>query len=152
MPDFEVKAYYNELYAELKAMYEAEGTTEYTFDGYAAMILGIETTDWQSTLLQYAKDTVTEKLIFFYIINEENLIPTEEEYTETYEDMIHDYLIDYLEDVGCKRENFDTEEAYNERVALYKEQMIRYYGEDYFEENVYYVFAMKTLITYAVVE
>ncbi len=152
-PNFEIKAVYNELYAELRKMYNSdESAADYGFDGYVAMIMGLETEDWQSALSALAEEMVIEKLVKFYIIVEENLIPSEEEYQQVYDDMINNLLIDYLAEVGCKRENFDTEEKYNERVELYRTQMISYYGEDSLKDEAYYIHAIKTLKTYATIE
>jgi hypothetical protein len=122
-----------------------------SIDEAAASYLSVsQYEDWRSILRQKAEKTALEELIFYYIIREEGFLPGKTEFNEMRLSIIeahYDYHIDLNADELAKLEG----DAYNARVAEIKAEVIEYYGEDYFEENVYYNYGMDKIIEKLVV-
>ena len=152
LPKGEVNAYYNEYLRDLESGYETSGSLSYeNFDQYAYAYLGVEdpSITWQQVLTAQAENTVLEKMVLFYVIDRENLKPSEQEYNEIYETIINDCLQNYLAQAGCTRDKYSTEEAYLSAVERYKASMLASYDEDYFPESVYFDYAYETLRSFA---
>jgi len=55
----------------------------------------------------------------------------------------------FLEQVGCEREDYNSDKEFEAAKAEYRKTMINYYGEEFFRENAYFKNAMKTIETFA---
>ena len=97
-----------------------------------------------------AESIVLEKLIFYYIIREEGLIPSNADFKATYEKFIGehlDYYVSYIYAEELAKITDESEKA--KRIEEIKGEMMDYYGEDYFRELVYYDYAYDDIISYA---
>ena len=150
LPESEVNAFYISYYAEVESYYNNYSSYFTSLDQAARQYLGLSANaDWKAQIRENAENSVTEKLLFYYIIRAENLIPTGEVYEERYNKLYNDMLESYLEQYKVVREDYDTEEKYQEQVDIYRNIINTNYGESYFRESVYFEYAMETLRSYA---
>lgn len=144
-PESEVKSITEQIKAELNEMYNSNIYYQYyypTFDIFARAYFGLsDTEDWTLSAAALAKDTVKEKLIFYYIVQTEGFTPTPSEYDEVF----FDYLAKTLEGMGITRDDFSTEEEYLEKVEYYKDLMIKNSGEDGIREMINYQYAVEKI-------
>ena len=150
LPKGEVNTFYSNYENEINSYYTQYQSYYTSFDQAARDYLQIgSTADWRAALTERAEESVTEKLIFYYIARTENLLPSDEEKAAGYEDMFQEMLDAYLEQNKVNRDDFETEEKYNEEVEKYKSLILANYGEDYIMESVVFEHVMKTLRSYA---
>ena len=95
-----------------------------------------------------AQDVVLEKLIFYYIIREENYLPNADEYDRIYNEVFSDVLNYHLEQNAAELSGLKGD-AYNDYVSDLKADILEYYGEDYFKESVYYRYGAEQLVKLA---
>ena len=149
LPEREVDKMYNKMYAQIVGVYEtqASGTAyENNFDAFARAFLELSSSaDWKAYLRQDAEEAIKEKLIFYYIMQAENLKPSEEEYNEIYEAVFADHLQDYLDYYKITPEVED----YEKKLADGKKEVLETYGKTYFEELVVYDYVMSVIIARA---
>ena len=154
LPEKEVEEYYQQYVYEMEQDYAAENsnfTSSYgSLDEYANTILDLERYEnWRDVLRERAELIVTDKLTFYYVARAEGFILSDEELDRRVEQMIDEYLAEYLVSVGCEREDFDSDEKYEQTVARYREELVEYYNESYFEENVRYAYAADKMREFA---
>ena len=151
LPQGTVNEYYNDYVADLTAEYEgSRGTGFASLDEYVCNELELEEgTDWKAVVMESARQSVVEKIIFYYIIREENFFPSDEEYQEIYDKLVSDILDYYLYSQGVTEDNYDTVEEYNEAVASYRKTVIEAYGDQYFEDNVIYEYGIAKILAMA---
>jgi FKBP-type peptidyl-prolyl cis-trans isomerase (trigger factor) len=151
LPKYNVDQYYETYFNEVSYYYSMYSSYFKSIDEAAASYLSIsQYEDWRSILREKAEKTALEELIFYYIIREEGFLPGKTEFNEMRLSIIeahYDYHIDLNAEELAKLEG----DAYNARVAEIKAEVIEYYGEDYFEENVYYNYGMDKIIEKLVV-
>ena len=146
-PDSEVKRQYDEYYAELLLAFEDYKSYYASVDSFALEYFGLgQGSDWRAYMLDGAKAVVKEKLVFFYVVQKENLYPTNREFEQLYEEAIENEIAKYQADLdACKTDA--------EREALKKELregLLSTFGEEYFAEAAYYQYAIKHIIDFAV--
>ena len=107
-------------------------------------------TDWRAELKADAEAEVKEKLIFYYIIRKENLVPTEEKYRELFDAIFDEFVVYYMDDKTA--EDYDSIDAYNAARAEAETAVMDYYGEEFFRHQVYYDYAIDTLLDFANIE
>lgn len=131
-----------------------------TVDKFAIAYLGLsEGDDWSATLYTMSENLVKERLILFYIMKAEDILPTDDELAEKVDEIKKEYLDEYLKQyIAYKEENdsaFDkstlTGEAYDKFVEERRKELFDYYDEDYFEETAYYEIGLKVFLTYPTV-
>ena len=150
LPEGEVLDYYNDYVAELTSRYNAAADNYNSIEEYAMLDLGLERDEnWLDYMRNLAERSVTEKIIFYYIIKEQKIAPTKSEYDELYAQTLEETLQSILTQVGCTPDGYATEEEYKEAVESYRKSMMNAYGEDYFEEVVIYLHAIEKLRSYA---
>jgi len=150
LPESEVNNFYRGHYAEVENYYASYSSYFKTLDEAARQYLGLSTgADWQAELMRKSASEVTEKILFYYIIREEGLIPSDEVYKEMYDKAFNAILDNYLKQYGVEREDYETDEEYEKQVDVYRSVVESTYGEDYFRESVYFDYAMDTFRTYA---
>jgi hypothetical protein len=148
IPEREIQIYYNDYLQEVEQAFQSASSngTVNDIEAYAPTYLNIDpTTDWRQHLRETAIRAITEKLTFYYVLQREGFTPDEEKYNELYEELLGELLADYLGRVGCKRENYKTDEEYNAAVEGHKQTVIKGYGDSYFRENVIYVYAIEKI-------
>jgi len=128
-----------------------------TVDEYAVVYLGLtyqENPDWRGTLLKMSRDLVAERLILYYIIqNEELIVPGKDDtvLAEKIKDVKQEYLDEYvkqfLEYEEKTREDF-TDSQYADYVKEREKELFDYYDDDYFTETAYYEIALEIMLGY----
>ncbi len=122
-------------------------------DDFAEAYLGLYNYDesWQEVLRGMAEDLVAERLILYYLMQVEELTPTEEELAERLaavkQEYIDEYLFQYAEEFEIDLSKY-TDEEYAKYVDDRKVELFEYYDEAYFLETTYYEIVLDTLITW----
>jgi hypothetical protein len=93
---------------------------------------------------------VKEKLIFYYIIRKENVIPSEERYKEIFDGLFDKFVVHYMD--GATAEDYSSVEGYNRARAEAEAAVMEFYGEDFFRHQVYYDYALDTLLGFSVLK
>ena len=151
LPEGEVLDIYNSGIYEIESYYESYGYSAYgTVDSFACTYLGLSSgSDWRAYIRQQAEYQVKQMLVFYYVTQQENFIPTEEEYKTEYEKTYNEMFDSYLASKEFKREDYDSEEKYQSALEGHKKTFAAYYGEDYFRETVYYRFGLERIKDFA---
>lgn len=154
IPEREIAEYYDDYVSEVETAFQSaqSGGTATDLDGYALTYLNLEAgDDWRAHLRETAIRAVTEKLLFYYVLRQEGFLPDSEEYDRLYDELVDEVLQEYLGRISCKREDYDSDAAYDAAVAKHRETIINGYGDDYFRENVIYIYALERMIDMATV-
>lgn len=139
--------YMNDLNQKYATYSENYGASIGGLEAFANEYYGLDgSVTYQEYIHSQAEDVVKEKLIFYHILREENKLPTGEEYEALYEKAVQDALDYYISQSSYNKDSFESEEKYNEAVATLKQNILSYYGEDYFREQAYYEALMEYLI------
>lgn len=155
LPKAEVESFYRSGYNDVVAYYSNYQSYYKSFDEAARAYLGLATGEsWEDALRANAERAVKEKLAFYYIARAEDLKPEGEAFEATYDRIYNDILDSYLTQYEVSRENFDTDEEYEEKVQYYRDMIDTQYGEAYFNEAAYFEYVMDIIrsnakITYA---
>ncbi|MBQ8321130.1 MAG: hypothetical protein IJX92_02045 [Clostridia bacterium] len=167
-PKKKVEAIYNEYKDDVVWQYETNGgsiqnsyTEEYeTFDNiddYAMAYLSCEYygyDDWKEYLYAMSESLVKERLVLYYILKEENLLPTEEELAEKIaavkDEYKEEYYTQYLEKESKTRSDY-TDEQWSEFTATRDKELFEYYNDDYFTEVAYYEIGLDEFIKWPTV-
>lgn len=174
-PGIKVDEIYNEYYNDVVYQFEMAGgadggvATIYdsfnaqdvmceTIDEYAIIYLGLQFSsnqDWKNVLYKMSESLVAERLILYYIMQQENLTPTEQVLNDRIADLKQEYLDEYvdqyLEKYEKTRDDY-TDEEYEEFLKNREEELYDYYDEAYFTETAYYNIVLDTLITYPTIK
>ena len=146
LPKYNVNQYYDTYYNEVAYYYSVYSSYYNSIDLAAYDYLSITSgQDWRAYLKEKAEKTALEELIFYYIIREEGLLPGKGEFAEMRQSIIeahYDYHIELEKDELAKLEG----DAYNAKIEQIKAEVLEYYGDDYFDENVYYNYGMDKII------
>ena len=158
LPDGEAEAVVKEvLLPDIQSSFEQFRASEnydenVTFDQFADMYclyyLGKTEMeqDYRDFLLAEAEKTVKEKLVFYAAARDLGVLPKGKDLAAARDEIIEETLTYFLsQDSEMSRSQFETEDAYRDAVADFKEKMLDYYGEEYFEENGAYRYAMRRL-------
>ena len=149
LPDSEVYEVYEQYFSEIQTTYQAYYASAYqNIDAFAVDYLGLpKNSDWRAYITGKAEEIITEKIIFYYIIREEGFIPSAEEFEKMYNESVQEYLDYYTENIYKEELEKLTDEAEKaERLQQIKQEMLDYYEDDYFDEIVYYEFALDKII------
>ena len=152
--EYEDDVYYqfDQSGGSLQNQYTEEYETYEDIDSFAVAYLGLtysENKDWRAVLRTMSEELVKERLVLYYLMQEENINPTAEELAEELaavkQEYIDEYVKQYLDYEGKTRADY-TEEEFSEFVETRKEELFDYYDEDYFLETTYYEIALKEFI------
>lgn len=153
LPQNEVDKIYQEYFNEVKNQYSVYGAGYDSLNAFAKSYFGLSEFDnWRDYITKKAEDVIKEKLIFYYVMRAENLIPSEAEYNRVYDENISEYMKYYETLYEEELKACKTEEERQAKLEEIKQDMIAYYGEEYFEENVYYQYALDFMIGFAAVQ
>ena len=155
LPETDVNEIYKEYYNETVATYEAYYSSAYdSVDKFAKDYYGLSAGEsWIDHITAKAEKVIVEKMMFYYIIREENLVPPSDEFEKLYNGVVDEYLGYYADEIYKSELNaIKTEEEREKRLLEIKEEMLDYYGEEYFEEIVYYDYALDDIISFATVK
>jgi len=154
LPELEVNEIYRQYLQEVKLQYnlykELNPSNPSTIDKFAQDYFELPSSkDWREYAMEQSRTAVVERLIFYYIIRMENKIPTSEEYDEIYAEYKDEYMEYYIDLYKAELEACKTEEEKAAKLLEIEEKMLAYYGDEYFEELVYYQYALDYLISFA---
>jgi FKBP-type peptidyl-prolyl cis-trans isomerase (trigger factor) len=157
LPKSKVDKQYNELYAQLKATYEAnaDAYASYygikSFDAYVRAASGSTdaTAKAEDLIRGTAQTTVKELLVFYYIIRNENMVLDEARYSEVYENVLKTYIEEYAKQNSISRDNYATDEAYENAMRAARYDVIAILGEETMQHNVYFDACVDTMISWA---
>ncbi len=145
-PSENVKEQYEIYYDELQELYEKYGSSYDSFGAYVRARYSLsESADWQAYLELLAKESVAQKMLFYYVIRAEGWMPEGAEYERLYNEAVEEALADQLVIDGCKRENYSSDEAYNSAVSEIRRKLVAAKGETYFTDIVYFEYGMKCI-------
>ena len=149
LPKREVDRMYDDKMEQLVSSYQyqsAENTFSGSLDTYAREYLKLgSNANWKNALRKLAEEAVIEKLIFYYIIQEEGLTPSKEDYDRIYDVIFSDHLQEYLDYYGITEDSA----TYEKDLAKGKEDVLDAYGEEYFNELVIYDYVMTEIVSRA---
>ena len=148
LPQVELDAYYNSVLSDLTALFDSGYGTYYNndFDAFARAYLDLSSTaDWKAEIRNEAEISVKQRLVFYYIVREANITPTEEEYNAIYEEAFAEHLQEYLDyyKITEDLEDYETE------LAKAKDAVKESYSDKYWDELVIYEYAMAEIIASA---
>ena len=148
LPNGTVKEYYNDYILSIAEEYSgSKGSSFSSLDEYACFTLELEEgADWRAHIMAASERSVTEKIIFYYIIREEGFLPTGEEYAEIYNRLLEEIVDEYLYAQNISESDFDTKEAYEAEREASRNAIKEAYGEQYFEDNVLYEYGIGRIL------
>lgn len=152
LPKEQVENVFDEYYYELATAYKSYGTVYYdSLSDFARAYYELGANeDWEDYINERAEKVVTEKLIFYYIVRRENLIPAEADFDKLYQNAVDEYFNYYSEQFYKKElEAIKDETEKAKKLAEIKSEMLNYYGEEYFNEIVYYDYALEKIVDFA---
>ena len=161
-PKKEVEKIYDDYVADLSQQFLSDGgviTNSYgqsqtytTFDAYLQAYFGLTTTQsWKDVVYAECEGYVKERLVLFYILREENLLPTDEVFQAEYDSIVKEYhdeaIAQYLYYAGKTKDDY-TEEEYKIVADECLELVYDNFNEEFFTIKVYYKVLAKTAITW----
>ncbi len=150
-PEDAVLAIYDKNLEELELVWESYKDSYPDFDDFARAYLSLTAdSDWRAKLRDDAEAEVKEKLIFYYIVRKENLLPAEEKYKELFDSIFDEFVVYYMD--GKTAEDYDSTEAYEKARADAEVAVLDFYGEDFFAHQAYYEYAIDAILDFAKVE
>ena len=164
-PKNKVDAIYYEYYNDVIWQFEnsggsisnalGESVVAENVDEYAIIYLGLEYAedqDWRNVLQEMSKSLVKERLILYYIMRQENLIPSAEKLAEqvaaSKQEYLDEYVAQYLAEYSKKESDY-SESEWAQFMEDRKKELYDYYDDDYFTEIAYYEIALDTFLTWA---
>ena len=149
LPESEVNAKYNEDLAQISSIYASYSSYYSSLDVFAREYLGLDSkADWQATLRSQAETAVKQKLAFYCIIRQENMLPSDNEYNEIYNRFFDEYLQSYLEYYKITEDS----ENYEAEVEEAKETIKSQFTDSYWFELIAYDYAIDKLIDNATIK
>jgi hypothetical protein len=128
-----------------------------TLDQYAIYYLGLqysEIQDWKAYLRGMAESLVKERLILFYIMRAENLLPTPDALAAKVAELKNEYLLDYVSQY-CDAYKIDkstySESDWAKFLSDREKELLEYYDDAYFEEISYYNIARTPMLSWPTV-
>lgn len=155
LPKNDVDDVYEEYYYETVTTYQTYYAYAYdSLDAFARAYYKLSANeDWQDYITERAKGVIVEKMLFYYIIRREGFIPEKSEFETLYQNVVNEYL-DYYANQFYKSEldAIKDEEEKAKKLSEIKEEMLSYYGDTYFDEIVYYDYALEKIMAFGIVE
>ena len=155
LPETDVNEVYKDYYNETVTAYETYYSAAYdSVDKFARDYYGLSSGEsWIEHITKKAEKVIVEKMLFYYIIRKENLVPSSAEFERLYNEVVEDYLAYYVDNIyKTELDAIKTEEERAKRLAEIKKEMLAYYGKEYFEEIVYYDFALDDIMALATIK
>ncbi len=166
-PASKVDSIYNEYYNDVLYQFEQSGgvisdalgtsKTCETVDEYAIIYLGLEyaeNKDWRSVLRSMSEGLVKERLILYYIMRNENIVPTAQEHAakkvEVEKEYFDEYILQYCTEYNIDKSTY-SEDAWAEFEADRYKELHDYYDSAYFDEVTYYELALDAFLQWPTV-
>ena len=96
-------------------------------------------------LTSLAEGDTVQKLVFYYIIREENMLPDADEYDRIY-GLLYDEMFSYY--LNQDRESLYSLDAaaYEAELKTLEGEIKEYYGDEYFKEEIYKYYGTRKII------
>ena len=160
-PTTKVDEVYYDYAKEIQALYITNGGKIYnsyygsydsydTLNAYANAYMGIDSYSewyskgekaWKYSLYSMAQDYVKERLVLYYVLRAENLIPNKTELASEVETIKQEYLDEYIQqylDNYSKTKDDYTDAEWKQFEKDRANEIFSYYDETHFEERAYY--------------
>lgn len=162
-PGVKVDAVYQQYLDDVEYQYDIQGgmiEDELTgeekiaesYDEFAIHYLKLqyqENPDWKGTLYAMSESLVAERLIFYYIMDEEGLKPSDEVFERRLAEIKEEYVNEYLDQyLAYQNKTKDDIEDWDKFVEERKAELFDFYDDDFFAETTYYEIVLDTLVTY----
>ena len=145
-PEATVNEYYDNYYNEIASVYSQNSSVYEDIDACAIAYLGLPSgTDWREHLTKAAEEVTLEKVIFFYVMQKEDFLPTGDELEALYNESVTEHLDYYIKLHADELSKLEGD-AYNAEVMTIKAEMLEYYGDEYFYETVYYTYGTQKMV------
>lgn len=154
LPEKTYARYYNEYYDEIDYGYSLalKQNSSVKLDSYAVGYINYyygaglsETDDWKEYISLRAQRDLVRDLIFYYIIREENLLPSEAEFNEMRESMYNDILASVIKNSEAELSLLQGE-AYEKKLEELKKNVDAVYDDEYYKKNIYYDYGTKKML------
>ena len=149
-PSRELRRVYENYYYDVRAQYliaSEDGEGFESIDEFARAYLSLEEgASWELHLETVARDEIKEKLIFYYIIRAEGLMPTDEEYERLYR---QELILDFEYYMDKTEADYDSPEDFEAALRDYEKIVFEEYGEPYYKDIVYYNYATENILKFA---
>lgn len=134
-------------------IYTSDGTSYTTYstvDEYAEAYYGTANygVAWYDYCYLMAQNKVKERMILFYIMRNDNLLPTDSEFNEIYNTTVDQYLADYVKEslsYEGKNKADMTDSEYEAYVNTCKGQLFTLFSEEDFKETSYYLLLIEDI-------
>ena len=152
-PASKVNELYKEYESDLYLQFNNSGDGYSDIDEFASDYYQLsDGVDWRSYLKRMSQSMVKERLVLYYIMIEEGLVPQKEVLDDKIEALKKEYLDEFVSQTI--KEQGKTEEDYTkEELEKLKEDcqktLFEYYNDEYFTETAYYEIGMETFIKWA---
>ena len=154
LPKKTLEGYYDSYYSRIKSLYISGYYSAYydTIDALAVAYLnenygmGLSAnSDWKSAIRELAEWDLTQNLLFYYIIREENMLPSDEECEKIKAELYDDILEYYIATNTEKLYSLDSA-AYQKELEVLKGEINDYYDDTYFREEAYRYYGIRKII------
>lgn len=149
LPKKIVEDRYNEICYEIQTQYSRYSAYYPTFELFAKAYLGIgDDILWSDYVRAVAEAAAVERMIFYHIVNSENLVTRDQAFEEKYNAIVEehvDYYVSYI--YAAELEKITDEAEKQAKIKEIEQKVIESYGEEYFLERVYYEIASPKLVT-----
>ena len=150
LPKNEVDSMYRIYYKTVKDRYDTYSAYFQSLDDCARQYFSLSSNaDWRAHIKGLAEQAIREKLVFYYIMREENIFPSDEEFKKLYDEELNSYVDYYAENAhkaeldACK-----TDEEKAAKLAEIKSEVESLHHSE-ITESVYYQYALKVMLSYA---
>ena len=144
-PSEYVDEIYDEIMASFEKAYKAQ-SGQYSYNDFGCAYFGVSKgSDWRAEADEWAKETVKQYLIFYYIMDKEGLDPTEDEFAT----LLDEYIVYSLELDDITVNRFNTVEEFEAHKEQYRAKMVTTYGANYFKDKIYFNLGYEAVISYA---
>ena len=122
-----------------------------SFEAFAPVYVGATSSTWKTVVYNQSKDFVKERMVLFYILKAENLLPTEAEFKAEYDKIVQDYVDDaieqYLDYYGKTREDY-TDEEFEDVIKECEDMVFSSFNKEHLEIRAYYTILAETTVTW----
>lgn len=152
-PEKKIEEIYKEYINDIERQFDISGGQVYnqytgsyqtyqTIDTYAPAYLGLTSgTNWKAYVTGIAQSLVKERMVMYYIMRTENLVPTDAEVAAEVEKVRQEYLDEYVKqylEYENKTEDDFTDAEYKEFVEARRGEIFSYYDDEHFVETAHY--------------
>ena len=123
-----------------------------TLDEYAIYYFELnyaEDQNWENYLTKYAQSLVKQRLVMYYLINEENLC-SPDEFAVRLEKLKEEYVEEGIKQDGTDTSGY-TDEEYEKYVDSIRNKLFNRLGDEYFRDQTYYECLLEKMLERATI-